>query len=122
MNSFSLGAFLAALSIALGAFGAHALSGIEPARLAWWTTAGHYHFIGSVGLLANGLLDPRRGLRGPASAFLAGILLFSGSLYAMALGAPRVLGAITPLGGLALIAGFIWLGIRGLQRQGPRPP
>ena len=117
MSSFALGAFMAALAIALGAFGAHALSGIEPARLAWWTTAGQYHFIGSVGLLANGHLDSRRGLRGPALVFLAGILLFSGSLYAMALGAPRVLGAITPLGGLALISGFIWLGIRGLARE-----
>jgi uncharacterized membrane protein YgdD (TMEM256/DUF423 family) len=122
MNSFSLGAFLAALAIALGAFGAHALGGREPARHAWWTTAGQYHFIGSVGLLADGLLDSRRGVRGPALAFLAGILLFSGSLYAMALGAPRVLGAITPLGGLALIAGFIWLGIRQFQRRGTRAP
>lgn len=117
MNSFSLGAFLAALAIALGAFGAHALAGIEPARLAWWTTAGQYQFIGSVGLLAHAQLDPARGLRGPALALLAGILLFSGSLYAMALGAPRALGAITPLGGLALIGGYVWLGIRGLRAQ-----
>jgi uncharacterized membrane protein YgdD (TMEM256/DUF423 family) len=120
MSSFSLGAFLAALAIALGAFGAHALAGIEPTRLAWWTTAGHYHFIGSVGLLVNGHFDPRRGLRGPALAFVAGILLFSGSLYGMALGAPRALGAITPLGGLSLIGGFVWLGIRGLRAERAR--
>lgn len=116
MNSFSLGAFMAALAIACGAFGAHALAGIEPQRLAWWSTAAQYHFIGSFGLLVNGLFDPRRGVSVTSLAFLTGILLFSGSLYAMSLGAPRALGAITPLGGTALIVGFVCLGIRGLKR------
>lgn len=116
MSAFSLGAFSAALSIALGAFGAHGLSHLDPVRLGWWTTAGQYHFVGSVGLLATGLLGGGRNARGPAAAFLAGILLFSGSLYAMALGAPRWFGAITPVGGLASIAGFVWLGVRGIKR------
>jgi uncharacterized membrane protein YgdD (TMEM256/DUF423 family) len=116
VTPFSLGAFCAALSIVLGAFGAHGLSGLDPVRLGWWATAGQYHFVGSVGLLATGLLAPGRSAWGPAAAFVVGILLFSGSLYAMALGAPRWLGAITPLGGLTLIAGFVWLGVRGLKR------
>lgn len=116
MTTFSLGCLFAALSIVLGAFGAHGLSGLDPVRLGWWATASQYHFVGSVGLLATGLLDGGRALRGPATAFVAGILLFSGSLYAMTLGAPRWLGAITPVGGLALITGFVWLGVRGLKR------
>ena len=54
-------------------------------------------------------------LASPTTAFAAAILLFSGSLYAMALGAPRWFGAITPLGGVSLIVGFAWLGVRALR-------
>ena len=51
----------------------------------------------------------------PSSALALGTLLFSGSLFAMALGAPRWLGMITPLGGLSLVAGFVWMGVRALR-------
>ncbi|MFZ5891145.1 MAG: DUF423 domain-containing protein [Myxococcota bacterium] len=115
MTTFSLGAFSAALAVVLGAFGAHALSAIGAARLAWWSTASQYHFVAAFGLMLAGLLERGRfQAASPATAFLIGTLLFSGSLYAMALGAPRWFGAITPLGGLSLIGAFVWLGIRGL--------
>lgn len=115
MTSASLGAFSAALAVALGAFGAHALASIGATRLAWWHTATQYHFIAAFGLLFAGALARERfALASPAALFVLGTLLFSGSLYAMALGAPRWFGAITPLGGLCLIAGFVWLGVRAL--------
>lgn len=112
MNSLAVGAFAAALAVACGAFGAHALAAIGAQRLGWWTTAAQYHFIASFGMMAYGL--KARGpwlLASPTTAFAVSILLFSGSLYAMALGAPRWFGAITPLGGLSLILGFVWLGV-----------
>lgn len=115
MTTLSLGAFSAALAVLLGAFGAHGLSHIGAARLAWWHTASQYHFIAAFGLMFVGSLSRERfTLASPATLFLLGTLLFSGSLYAMALGAPRWFGAITPLGGLSLIAAFTWLGIRAL--------
>jgi uncharacterized membrane protein YgdD (TMEM256/DUF423 family) len=110
------GAFAAALAVVCGAFGAHALSGIGEQRLGFWTTAAHYHFIAAFGMMAEGLRQ--RGpwlLLSPTTAFTVAIVLFSGSLYAMALGAPRWFGAITPLGGVALIVGFGWLGLRALR-------
>lgn len=115
MTSSSLGAFSAALAVALGAFGAHALSSIGSARLAWWHTATQYHFIAAFGLMLAGALTRERvALASPSALFAVGTLLFSGSLYAMALGAPRWFGAITPLGGVSLIAAFVWLGVRAL--------
>jgi len=115
MSTFSLGAFSAALAVVFGAFGAHLLSGIGPARLAWWSTASHYHFIAAFGIMLGGLLERSRlTAASPAALFGLGTVLFSGSLYAMALGAPRWFGAITPLGGLSLIGAFVWLGARAL--------
>jgi uncharacterized membrane protein YgdD (TMEM256/DUF423 family) len=115
VTTFSLGAFSAALAVLLGAFGAHGLAQIGEVRLAWWHTASQYHFIAAFGLmLAGALFRERFAAASPATLFLLGTLLFSGSLYAMALGAPRWFGAITPLGGLSLIGAFIWLGIRAL--------
>ncbi len=117
MNALALGAFCAALAILLGAFGAHGLRDIGAARLELWRTASHYQFIAAFGLMALGLLD--RGklrLKAPSTAFVIGILLFCGSLYALALNAPRALGAVTPLGGIALVVGFTCLGFRALRR------
>jgi uncharacterized membrane protein YgdD (TMEM256/DUF423 family) len=114
--SLAAGAFAAALAVICGAFGAHALSGIGAQRLGFWTTAAQYHFIAAVGMMAEGLRQ--RGpwlLASPTTPFAVAIVLFSGSLYAMALGGPRWLGAITPLGGVSLIAGFVWLGARALR-------
>jgi uncharacterized membrane protein YgdD (TMEM256/DUF423 family) len=112
MNSFALGALVAALAVILGAFGAHALAGIGAVRLAWWATATQYLFVAAFGLMFFGLYHRARlTLASPATALLLGAFFFSGSLYALGLGGPRWLGAITPVGGVSLIVGFVWIGI-----------
>jgi len=128
MNSFATGAFAAGLGVVLGAFGAHALSDLGDKQLAWWHTATQYLFVAAFGLMFAGTAQ-RRALpptptnpsgvatRAPSALLLAGAGLFSGSLYALALGAPRWFGAITPCGGLCLIAGFTLLGWRELSRN-----
>ena len=116
MNAFALGAFGAALGVVLGAFGAHALSALPATNLAWWNTGTHYLFIAAIGIMLYGLFERTPWtLASPTSVLLLGVLLFSGSLYAMALGAPHWLGAITPLGGLSLVAGFLWIGLRAMR-------
>jgi len=106
---------LAGLALALatifGAFGAHSLKGqLSPDRLEVYETAVRYHFFHALGLLGVGLamrfIDSAL-LRYSAGLILAGIVLFSGSLYALTFGAPRLLGVLTPVGGLALIAGWL---------------
>jgi len=96
------------LGVALGAFGAHALKDrLSADGLDWWKTATLYHLVHAAAMLATGRNDGR------ASAstwcFAAGVALFSGSLYAMALTDARGLGAVTPVGGLALLAGWLLL-------------
>ena len=103
---------LMALAVALGAFGAHALKArLSPDMLATWQTGVMYHAWHALALLALGLLMLRlpdsAALRYAAWLFVAGIVLFGGSLYLLALGAPRWIGAITPFGGVAFIAGWI---------------
>ena len=75
--------------------------------LAIWHTAVQYHAWHALGLLAVGFLEPSTWSRAAGVLLLAGIALFSGSLYALALGAPRSLGMVTPFGGLAFIAGWV---------------
>jgi uncharacterized membrane protein YgdD (TMEM256/DUF423 family) len=99
------------VAVALGAFGAHALKGrLTPDLAAVWQTAVSYHAWHALGLLAVGVLMlqwPSRGLLGIAAwLFFAGIVLFSGSLYALALTGMRGLGAVTPFGGVAFLAGW----------------
>jgi uncharacterized membrane protein YgdD (TMEM256/DUF423 family) len=103
---------LMAVAVALGAFGAHALKArVPPEMLAVWQTGVTYHAWHAIALFMLGLLM----LHAPESAacriaawlFVAGIALFAGSLYLLALGAPRWVGAITPLGGVSFIAGWI---------------
>ena len=108
-NFVSLGAACAALGIVLGAFGAHGLRGlIGTTELGWWDTATRYWLLGALGMLLFGLSqDSREKSALPGWLLLFGSVLFAGSLYALALGAPRALGAITPLGGLGLAAGFL---------------
>jgi len=104
------GAISGAVAVAAGAFGAHALKVRLPADLlAIWQTGAQYQLAHALALLATGLLAGRA--PGAASAwagwlFLAGTILFSGSLYALALSGVRVLGAITPLGGVAFLGGW----------------
>lgn len=113
-NFVSLGALCAALGIGLGAFGAHALRGhVTDAELGLWETATRYWLVGSLGQLLFGSWRRERAVSAvPGWLLLAGSVLFSASLYGLALGAPRILGAVTPLGGLGLIGGFLsfaWL-------------
>ncbi len=116
---FALGAFLAAGSIAAGALGAHALKRVLDApALELWHTASHYLLVGGIGLLALGLAAAVRPAAGwPAAGWclLAGTAVFSGTVGALALGAPRWLGAVTPVGGVLLIAGFVLLGVAALR-------
>lgn len=100
-----------ASAVLLGAFGAHALKGLlDPKALELWHTAVDYHVWHALALgLAMGLGQGRSG-RVSMAGFGIGIVLFSGSLYALALGAPRWTGIITPFGGLAFIIGWIALG------------
>jgi len=98
-------------AVALGAFGAHLLRGrLDPPMLAVWQTAVQYHAWHALALLGVGSLLPhwprKRGLGLAAWLFLAGIVLFAGSLYALALTGVPALGAITPIGGVAFLAGW----------------
>lgn len=97
------------LGVALGAFGAHGLKDLLAGRagaLDWWEKATFYHLVHSAGALVA-LCWTRRVL--PTAFFLAGIALFSGSLYLMAFTGLRWLGAITPLGGILLLLGWLSL-------------
>jgi uncharacterized membrane protein YgdD (TMEM256/DUF423 family) len=110
------------LAVALGAFGAHGLekmlAGVDDAslRLEWWETAAHYQMSHA---LALGLLaflasrEPWRGVLVGGWLMAAGIVLFSGSLYIMTLTGLRALGAITPLGGLGLLGGWLVIVLAG---------
>jgi uncharacterized membrane protein YgdD (TMEM256/DUF423 family) len=109
--ALAVAGLLLALATLTGAFGAHALRAqLAPERLQVWETAVRYQFLQSLGLLAIGLalrgLDVEA-LRLAAQLLLAGVLLFCGSLYTLSLGAPRALGILTPLGGLAWIAAWL---------------
>ncbi len=110
-KTLAVAGILIALATALGAFGAHALRAhLTADRLQVYETAVRYHFLNSLGLLAIGVLlrsSDGELLRWSAVLVLAGVILFSGSLYLLTFGAPRMLGIVTPLGGLALIAGWI---------------
>jgi len=105
------------VAVAAGAFGAHALQHtLAPQALAVWHTAVQYQTWHALALIAAGLLmaqrAPGRGTRGlriTAWLFVAGIVLFSGSLYALALTGERWLGVVTPLGGVAFLAGWLLL-------------
>ncbi len=112
---FAVGAVAGALGVALGAFGAHGLKArVGAEMLAVFETGVRYHLVHALALLAVGLAAER--WPGPWTAasgwlFVAGVVVFSGSLYAMTLGGARWLGAITPLGGLSFILGWLCLAI-----------
>lgn len=98
-------------AVLFGAFGAHALRGVLDARgIELWHTASQYHFWHALALTATVATAQGRARRCARIAFALGIVLFSGSLYALALGAPRWCGVITPFGGLAFVAGWLALG------------
>jgi uncharacterized membrane protein YgdD (TMEM256/DUF423 family) len=116
----AVSALAGASAVGLGAFGAHALrSRLEPSALAAWHTAVTYHLVHAVGLLALALYARAAGrpIALPAGLFSAGIALFSGSLYLLALTGWRWLGPVTPVGGLCFIAG--WISLLALARPAP---
>lgn len=96
-------ALSAALAVAAGAFGAHAAAGEQQAE--WLRTGGLYQLVHAVAALA--IMGQARGA---AITLLIGAAIFALTLYAMALGAPRWLGAVTPIGGTLLIIGWLWAG------------
>lgn len=113
LNWISIAAINMAIAVALGAFGAHGLkNSVSIQQLEWWQTATLYWFIHGLGLLLVGVLI-RLNYTTQTTAWLLqiGALIFAGSLYAMTLGAPRWFGAITPIGGVLMIAGWLWLAV-----------
>ena len=130
-----LGALSAAISVAAGAFGAHALRArVEPRLLEVFETAARYQMYHALALIAVALLLARTGSSSVTAAvlgpppgnslivasgwcFVVGTVLFSGSLYAMMFTGIRALGAITPLGGVAFIAGWICLGTAAVRSR-----
>lgn len=109
MNRLGLVAALTGFTVvSLGAFGAHALSdAMTPKQQDWWETATLYALVHAVAALAVSLAAQSKALKVSGSAFLLGVWIFSGSLYAMGLGAPTWLGAITPIGGICLLIGWV---------------
>ena len=124
------GAILAGLAVAMGAFGAHGLkpwlteraglSAEAAARsLETYETAARYHMYHALALILIGMFaqrDPSRSLDAAGWSFLVGILLFSGLCYAIALGGPKKLGAIVPIGGVAFIIGWLAMAIGALKQ------
>lgn len=116
------GALLMLLGVMLGAFGAHVLQEhLTPKRLASFQTGVHYQMLHALGLVLAGLAARATGdgkaLRWSARLMLAGIVLFSGSIYLMTAGAPRWLGAVTPVGGISFMVAWALLARHALAAQ-----
>ncbi len=118
-----LGSLLGLTGVALGAFGAHVLEGrLLPAELAVFETAARYQMFHALALLAVALLGAQRptgAVRLAGWAFLSGTVVFSGSLYLLSFTGVRWLGAVTPLGGVAFLVGWVALGWGFLRGDGP---
>ncbi|MDA1073195.1 MAG: DUF423 domain-containing protein [Proteobacteria bacterium] len=100
------GCFYGLTGVGLGAFGAHGLAGLDPARLASWDNAVTYQLLHAVALLVIARFADNVAWRVAGWSFLTGVLLFSGSIYLLILGGPRILGPITPVGGVAFLIGW----------------
>lgn len=108
-------------AVAAGAFGAHALEArVGPEALAWWETGARYLGLHTAPLFAVAAWAERPRARQAGVAFVGGAVVFAGTLFTMALGGPRWLGAVTPVGGLLLLAGWALLGLAAAAP--PRPP
>ncbi|MFD2671402.1 DUF423 domain-containing protein [Marinicrinis sediminis] len=106
------GSILMALSVALGAFGAHGLeSRLSEEDLSTYDTAVHYHMVHALGLILLGILtkpaDPAASAKWAGRLFVLGILFFSGSLYVLSISGWKMLGAVAPLGGLSFIGAWV---------------
>jgi uncharacterized membrane protein YgdD (TMEM256/DUF423 family) len=124
MNTLNLAAFAICLGILMGAFGAHGLEGhVKPERIEVWNTAAFYHLFNALALLVLGIwrkIQPEAVPLGITRLLGFGLVVFSGSLYALVLLDQAILGAITPIGGLALAISWAWLGIH-LSRKKEHP-
>ena len=111
--AYRISALVGFFGVALGAFGAHGLKDIlaRHETAATWQTAVLYHLVHAAVLLA--LSSAASWRRGPWLCLLGGVLVFSGSLYVLALTGVKWLGAITPIGGVLFLAGWLWLAWRG---------
>jgi uncharacterized membrane protein YgdD (TMEM256/DUF423 family) len=121
-TALRIAALVGFLAVALGAFGAHSLKDLlaRNGTAAIWEKAVFYHFIHAVMLF---VLAQRPSLQvGPWVSFLIGIVIFSGSLYLLAVTNVRSLGAITPFGGISFIVGWLWLAICPFTRDNLRAP
>ncbi len=115
MSWISISGVIGFLGVALGAFGAHGLKGRVPENLlAVWHTGVLYHLVHAVALLALALYGraTAAAIGVPATLLVAGIVLFSGSLYAMTLTGITKLGIITPFGGLCFLAAWVMVAVR----------
>lgn len=113
-----IGAGVCALSVLAGAFGAHGLKGrLDAPALELWETAARYFMYSGLGLIAVGLAGQlmEKPVGAAGWALLAGGAIFSGTVALLALGGPRWLGAVTPIGGLLMIAGFVLLALRAFR-------
>lgn len=117
VNWIGIAAINLAIAVALGAFGAHSIKNmVNVQQLEWWHTATLYLFIHALGLLLVGILI-RLNIATQTTAWLlqVGVIIFAGSLFAMTLGAPRWFGAVTPIGGVLMIAGWAWLAVTAFR-------
>jgi uncharacterized membrane protein YgdD (TMEM256/DUF423 family) len=106
-----------AMAVMIGAFGAHALRDrLDAYSMGVYEKAVFYHFIHALGMLAVSLMPRAGALNWVCALLLAGILLFSGSLYALAVTGVRALGAVTPLGGICFIAAWLLLAYVAVKR------
>lgn len=119
---FALGSLMAFLAVGLGAFGTHALRDrLSQDMLEVWRTGVQYQMIHAVGcLIAAQNADSIKGAKLAGWLFVGGIVVFSGSLYLLAITEVRILGAITPLGGLGFLSGWAMLGFGALRSQNSR--
>ncbi|MBH0084929.1 DUF423 domain-containing protein [Psychrobacter sp. SCQQ22] len=117
LNWVGIAAINMAIAVALGAFGAHGLKNIaSPQQLEWWHTATLYLLVHALGLLLVGLLIRLRYITQTTAWLLQiGIIIFAGSLYSMTLGAPLWFGAITPIGGVLMIVGWLCLALSAFK-------
>ena len=120
-----LGAVLGGLAVAFGAFATHRLRQVlQPGELLVFETAARYQMYHALALIGAAWVADRTGSARAAWAgrcFVAGILLFSGSLYVLALGGVRWMGMVAPVGGVALIAGWTLLALSARSRRRPTP-
>lgn len=113
-----LGSLLGGLAVVAGAFGAHALADhLDERAMAIWDLASRYQLVHAVVIVMLGFAAPRKGWTVAGWLFVTGVVVFSGSLYLLAVTHIRWLGAITPIGGVSLIAGWATIFIAALRSR-----